>query len=204
VSRAQLVVGAPLALAVSRFRFAKLRRASPRPYALAEVLPHSPRILWSESYGPALTEIVLAYGHPHDVSKPLIQVQTCFSDEDCDSLSLEEAIARAEHRDACFARFEWVNAGDSFDSFPEMPVPDRNLDLSERMVSVDGEERTVTVVSYGNYAALRFYQGSVLVTVVARLGFPSVLAFHVVDDLELYFAGYRRFVLGFLGCYRQA
>lgn len=198
MSRAQLVAGAPIALAVSRFRFAKLRRVRPRPYALSELQPEMPRILWSEGYGQGLTEIVLAYGHPHDVSKQLIQVQTCFSDEDCCSPSLEEAIARAEHRDACFARLEWMEAGDSFDPFPELPVPYRNLDHNERILAVDGEERTGTVVSHGDYAALRFRRGPVVVTAVARLGFPPVLSFCVIDDLEPYFAGYRRFVLGFL------
>ena len=198
MSRAQLVAGAPVALAVSRFRFAKLRRVRPRPYALCEAEPHMPRILWSERFGEGLAEIVLAYGHPHDVSKPLIQVQTCFSEEDCYSPSLAEAIARAEHRDACFARLEWVQAGDSFDPFPELPVPDRVLGHNERVLAVDGEERGVTVVSHGTYAALRFRQGPVLVTAVARSGFPSALSFRVIDDLEPYFAGYRRFVLGFI------
>jgi hypothetical protein len=198
VSRAQLVAGAPIALAVSRFRFAKLRRVRPRPYALSEAEPHMSGILWSEGFGQGLTEIVLAYGHPHDVSKPLIQVQTCFSEEDCYSPSLAEAIARAEHRDACFARLEWVEAGDSFDPFPGLPVPDRVLDHDERVLAVDGEERAVTVVSHGTYAALRLRQGPVLVTAVARLGFPSALSFRVIDDLEPYFAGYRRFVLGFI------
>ncbi len=59
-----------------------------------------PQILWSEGYGQGLIEIALAYGHPHEVSKPLIQVMTCFSEEHCWSRPLEEAIARAEHRDA--------------------------------------------------------------------------------------------------------
>jgi hypothetical protein len=199
VSRVQLVVGAPIALAVSRFRFAKLRRVRPRPYALSEAGPHMPRILWSEGFGQGLTEVVLAYGHPHDVSKPLIQVQTCFSEEECYSPSLEEAIARAEHRDACFARLEWVEAGDSFDPFPELSVPEQDLDHNERILAVDGEERSVTVVSHRAYAALRFRQGPVLVTAVARLGFPPALSFRVIDDLEPYFAGYRRFVLGFIG-----
>jgi hypothetical protein len=40
--------------------------------------------------------------------------------------------------------------------------------------------------------------GSSPVTAAARLGFPSPLSFRVIDDLEPYFAGYRRFVLGFL------
>jgi hypothetical protein len=91
VSRAQLVVGAPVALAVSRFRFAKLRRVRPHPYAVADVLPHMPRILWSEGFGQGLIEIVLAYGYPHDVSKQFIQVRTGFAEEDCYSPSLEEA-----------------------------------------------------------------------------------------------------------------
>jgi hypothetical protein len=100
-------------------------------------------------------------------------VQTCFSEEDCYSPSLEEAIARAEHRDACFARLEWAEAGDSFDPFPELPVGDRDLDHNECILAVDGEERAVSVVSHGTYAALRFRQGPVLVTAVAWLGFPG-------------------------------
>ena len=198
MSRVQLAAGAPIALAVSRFRFARLRRVRPRPYALGDVPPGMPRILWSEGYGPGLTEIVLAYGHPHDVRKPLIQVQTCFSGEDCCPPSLEEAIARAEHRDACFARREWMEAGDFFDPFPERPVPGWDLDRTERILAVDGQERPGTVVSHGDYAAVRFGQGPVVVTAVARMGFPPVLSFRVIDDLEPYFAGYRRFALGFL------
>ena len=198
MSRAQAVVGVPVALAVARFRFAKLRRVRPRPYALTEVPPDMPPILSSESYGPELTDIVVEYGHPLKVSKPLIQVQTCFSEEACDSPSLEEAIARAEHRDACFARRDWVHAGDSFDPVPWVRLPDRDLDYSNRVITVDGEERTATVVSYGTYAALRFGQGSVVVTAVTRQGFPSALSFGVIDDLEPYFAGYRRFVLSWL------
>jgi hypothetical protein len=57
MSRAQAVVGVPIALAVARGRFAKLRRVRPCPYALAEVPPDMPPILSSESYGPELTDI---------------------------------------------------------------------------------------------------------------------------------------------------
>ena len=74
VSRAQAVAGVPIALAMARGRFAKLRRVRPRPYALADVPPDMPPVLSSESYGPELTDIVLAYGHPHKVSKPLNEV----------------------------------------------------------------------------------------------------------------------------------
>jgi hypothetical protein len=104
--------------------------------------------------------MVLAYGYPHTVSRPLIEVATCFTEQGCSFPSLEVAIARAEHRDACFASSDWVDAGGPFDSFTGASVPDRQLGRDERTVTVDGEERAVTVLSYGDYAALRFQQGS--------------------------------------------
>jgi hypothetical protein len=42
MSRTQAIAGVPVALAVARFRFAKLRRVRPRPYALADVPPDVP------------------------------------------------------------------------------------------------------------------------------------------------------------------
>jgi hypothetical protein len=198
VSRAQLIVGAPVALAVSRFRFAKLRRAQPHPYALTETASALPKILWSEGWGPGLTDMVLAYGYPHAVSRPLIEVATCFAERHCFLPSLEEAITRAEHRDAFYARSEWVDSGGPFDPMPAISVPARDFGRDERTVGIDGEERATTVVSYGDYAALQFRQGSAVVTAVARLGFPDVLSFQAIHDLEPYFAGYRRFVLGWL------
>ena len=56
----------------------------------------------------------------------------------------------------------------------------------------------VVVLSCGDYAALRFRVGTVAVTAVARLGFPGEPAFAATDELEPYFAGYRRLVRGFL------
>lgn len=199
MSQAQLVVGAPVALAVSRFRFAKLRRVRPHPYALVEMPPIMPRILWSEGWGRGLTDMVLAYGYPHAVAKPLIEVATCFAEHDCFVPSLEEAIARAEHRDVFFARREWVDAGGPFDPVPEVSVPPASkFGRDERPVSVDGQERVIAVVSYSDYAALRFRQGSAVVTAVARSGLPQMRSFRAIDDLEPYFAGYTRFVLGWL------
>ena len=198
VSRAQLAIGAPVALVVSRFRFAKLRRARPRPYALVRIPPDMPRILWSEGWGPGLTDMVLAYGYPHATSRPLIEVATCFAERHCFIPSLEEAIARAEHRDIFFARSEWVNAGGPFDPVPEVSVPVAGFGHVERTVDVDGEERVTTVVSYRDYAALRFRQGSSVVTAVARSGFPEALSFGMIDDLGPYFVGYTRFVLSWM------
>jgi hypothetical protein len=102
------------------------------------------------------------------------------------------------HRNACVERLEWADADDSVEPFPPLPVPDRYLDHDERILAVDGKERAATVVSHGSDAALRFSLSPVLVTAVARLGFPPALVFRVIDGLEPYFAGYRRFVLRFL------
>jgi hypothetical protein len=66
------------------------------------------------------------------------------------------------------------------------------------MVGVNGAGRPVVVVSRGDYAALRFRDGAVVVTAVARFGFPAELAFALIDDLEAYFAGYRRLMRSFL------
>ena len=198
MSRTQLVVGAPVALGVSRFRFAKLRRLQPRPVALAAVPAGMPRMLNSESYGPGLTEVVLAYGYPFPVHKPLIEVETCFSQEQPSSTALEQVIARAQYRDGCYADLRWEDAVEPFGESQDVPVPARSFDRRDQAVTVDGEERSVAVVSYGRYAALRFRQDPVTVTAVARLGFPAALAFQTTGDLEPYFAGYTRFVLSWL------
>jgi hypothetical protein len=116
VSRAQLVAGAPGALVVSRFRFAKLRRLHPRPVELATVPDGMPRFLSSEGYGPGLTDLVLAYGHPFAVHKPLIEVETYFGHEMSPFTSLGQIIARAEYRDACYTDLRWQDATDPFGS----------------------------------------------------------------------------------------
>jgi hypothetical protein len=196
MSRAQLVVGAPVALAVGRWRFGRLRRAGARPYALAGTLPE---ILWQDGWRDgSLTDVVLAYGYPHAVSRPFTEVETCFAGSSSAAPSLEVAIARAEHRDESFAQWEWVDAGGPFDDETPATVPAGGHRRDQRMLSVDGTERPAVVVSRGDYAALRFRHGAVIVTAVARFGFPGELAFGLTDDLEAYFAGYRSLVRGFL------
>jgi hypothetical protein len=72
-------VGAPVALAVGRWRFGRLRRAGARQYALAGTLPG---ILWQDGWsGRGLTNVVLAYGYPHTICRPFTEVETCFADE---------------------------------------------------------------------------------------------------------------------------
>lgn len=199
MSRAQLVAGVPVALAVSRWRFGKLRRAGARAYALAGTPPGMPGILWQDGWNyHDLENIVLAYGYPLAVSRPFTEVETCFAGSSSAAPSLEVAIARAEHRDEFFARRELVGAGGPFDDETPAAVPAGGHRREEREVSVDGAGRRVVVLSCGDYAALRFRVGTVAVTAVARLGFPGEPAFAATDELEPYFAGYRRLVRGFL------
>lgn len=199
MSRAQMVVGAPVALAVGRWRFARLRRAGARPYALAGTRPGVQRVLWQDGWRDgSLAGVVLAYGDPHEVSRPFTEVETCFGGSSSVAPSLEVAIARAEHRDEFFARWEWEGAGGPFEDGTAAAVPAGGHHRDERVVSVDGAARRVVVVSRGGYAALRFRAGGVGVTAVSRSGFPGELAFAVADDLEPYFAGYRRLMRGFL------
>jgi hypothetical protein len=68
----------------------------------------------------------------------------------------------------------------------------------DRAVVIDGEQRLIPVVSFRHYEALRFDQGTKVVTAVARFGFPDAPSFHTVDDLGPYAAGHRRFMLGLL------
>jgi len=198
VSRAQLAVGAPVALVVSRWRFARLRRARARPFGLVATPQVVPMMLSSDGWGPGLTDMVLSYGRPLVAEGSFIEVATCFSERHLYPRSLEEAIARAEYRDVAWARKDW-EAGDAvFEPVPQVPVRPAGFDREERAVVVDGEERRATVVSRGSYEALRFRQGSAVVTAVARSGFPGVPSFQAVGDLEPYFAGYTRFVLSWL------
>lgn len=198
MSRIQLAVGAPMALAVSRWRFSKLHRVDPHPFGLAIVPPLMPMMLSSEGWGPGLTDMSLSYGRPLAVSGQLVEVATCFSEPDCEMSSLQEAIARAQQRDAAWAREDWENAPEMSEPEPfGIPVLSAGFHRQERPVIIAGQQRVIPVVSRDGYEGLRFRHGSMLVTAVARLGFEG-MSFEVVDDLEPYLAGYTRFVLGWL------
>jgi hypothetical protein len=112
--------------------------------------------------------------------------------------SLEEALARAEHRDAAWARGEWEHVGGPFSPVPRVTVPVNGFTQQDRAVEVDGEQRVIPLLSLGHYQALRFEQDTKAVTAVARFGFPEALSFYTVDDLGPYVAGFRRFMLGLL------
>jgi hypothetical protein len=190
----------PLGLAVSEVASFWLCRAHPHPLGLTVVGPTMPGMLGSHGWGPGLTDMSLVYGYPHprDISRPLIEVMTCFSAAHCYLPPLDETLARAEHRDAAWARGEWEDPVDPFSPALTVPVPVSGFTHQDRAVVIDGEQRVVPVVSFRHYEALRFDQGTKVVTAVARFGFPDAASFHTVDDLGPYVAGHRRFMLGLL------
>jgi hypothetical protein len=163
-----------------------------------------PRMLGSHEWSEALNAMSLVYGYPHprDVSQPLIEVMTCFSAARCYRPLLEEALVRADHRDAAYARDEWADVPGPFEPpiglDSSVPVPANGFAHQDRAVIIDGEQRVVPVVSYRRYEALRFHQDTKIVTAVARSGFPEAPSFHTVDDLGPYAAGFRRFMLSVL------
>jgi hypothetical protein len=83
---------------------------------------------------------------------------------------------------------------------PDLPVEvlAGGFERDERIVVVAGLERRVPVISHGRCEALRFIHDSMVVTVVARLGFHESPRFDVVDDLSPYMAEHRRFILSWL------
>jgi hypothetical protein len=202
MSRAKFALGVPLALAASVVEFSMLRRAKPHPVGLASVPPELSPLLESHGWYHGLTDVVLAYGYPFDVTKPLVEVATCFSEAYCELPPVELALARAEHRDAAWARGDFEDPVIVFSapgSLPEdVPVLEPDFARQERVVAVGGERQVMTVVSLRRYQGLHFRHGSVLVSAVARLGFSDELSFQHVHDLEPFFAGRRRFVLSWL------
>jgi hypothetical protein len=198
LSRAKIALGVPLGLAVSEVTSFWLRRAHPHPLGLTVAGPTMPRMLGTHGWGGGLNYMSVVYGYPHqrDVSRPLIEVMTCFSADRCYLPSLKEALTRAEHRDAAWARGEWEDPTDPFSPAPRMPVPASGFAHQDRAVVIDGEQRVIPAVSFRHYEALRFRQGTKVVTAVARFGFPDAPLFHAVDDLGPYVAGFRRFMLG--------
>ena len=197
-----LALAAPFVLAASRWRFSRLRRAGPHPFGLTGTPLPAPMMLSEEGWhgltASSLSFIVLSYGHPLKVSEPLIEVATCWSEADCYPPSLEEAIGRAEHRDDAIARGYWAHGIGVFEPAPELPLPAGPFGHGEHAVMVGGEQRTLPVVSYRHYQALRFRQGPAVITAVARFGLPAVPCFETVDDLEPYFDGLTQFGLSLL------
>jgi len=197
LSRARFAVGVLAGLPVLEVASFWLRRAHPHPLGLTVAGPAMPKMLGTHGWSGGLNYMSLIYGYPHprDVSRPLIEVMTCFSAARCYLPPLEEVLARAGYRDAAYARGEWEAPAGSFDPIPGVPVPASGFAHRDRAVVIDGDQRMIPVVSFGPYEALRFHQDTKVVTAVARFALPDAPSFHTVDDLGPYVAGFRRFML---------
>lgn len=200
MSRAKFALGVPVAMAADTVLFFLLRRARLRPFGLAVIPPSTPAMLRSAGGGGGrgFTEVVLSYGKQFNVTGPLTEVETCFSETDCYLPALEETITRAELRDAAWAREDWESDSAVFTPEPEVQVSADGFDHRELSVIVAGQQRRLQVVSRGSYEALRFVHDSTVVTAVARLGFPGEPRFDLVEDLEPYLKEHRRFILSWL------
>jgi hypothetical protein len=199
VSRAKLALGVPLAMAADVALFALLRRSRLCPFGLSNAGATPAMLSSAGSIGfSSCTEVVLCYGRPLDAAGPLTEVETRFSGGEGDLPALQETITRAELRDQAWAREDWEGDPGVFVPVPEVRVPADGFERRERVVVVAGRERRVPVISRGSYEALRFDHDSMVVTAVARAGFPKRPRFDVVEDLDPYLAEHRRFILSWL------
>ena len=204
MSRAMLMVGAPLALAADVPLARILRRAGPRPFGLtvSAVMPAMVSSAEVEGSGD-VASVELCYGRMLNVTGPLIEVQTCFYDDDGDSSAVQEAIIRAELRDQAWVRKDWAADTGVFSSRPAVQVPPDGFKQSERQIVAAGRDYLVPVISRGVYEALRFTADATVITAVARMGFPERLQFDAVEDLEPYLGGRKRFFLSWLRFWEQ-
>jgi hypothetical protein len=194
-----LIVGAPLALAADVPLARMLRRARPRPFGLTvpAVMPAMVNSAEADGSGD-VASVELCYGRMLNVTGPLIEVQTCFYDDDGDPSAVQEAIIRAELRDQAWARQDWAADTGVFSPVPAVQVPADGFKQSERQIVAAGHDYLVPVISRGVYEALRFTADATVITAVARMGFPERLQFDVIEDLEPYLVGRKRFFLSWL------
>jgi hypothetical protein len=199
VSRVMFAVGVPAAMAADTVLFALLRRARPQPFGLSSPAAY-PAMLRSAGQRELrrFSSVALSYGRPLTAAGQLIEVETCFAEGDCFLPALEETIIRAEMRDEAWARHDWTAEPDVFGPIPDVHVPAGGFERHDRVVMVAGQERQLGVTRHHRCEALRFTYESMVVTAVARLGFPDRPQFELVTDLEPYLAEHRRFILSWL------
>jgi hypothetical protein len=212
VSRVMFALGVPVAMAADLVLFAMLRRARPRPFGISNpaVTPALLSSATGQSQTRNFTSVVLCYGRPLRIAGQLMEVETYFAESLAVDMGttvkdlvrfapgLEDTITRAELRDQAWAEHDWMDETSVFSPDSPVEVPADGFERAERIVVVAGQERRVPVLSHGNCEALRFVHDSMVITAVARLGFPESPRFDVVDDLEPYLAAHRRFILSWL------
>lgn len=204
MSRLMLTLGVPAAMAAETVLFALLRRAHPQPFGLSSPAV-CPAMLSSASQSQisSFSTVVLSYGRPLTAAGQLIEIETCFAEPDRPSPALEETITRAELRDQAWARRDWMAEPSVFGPVPDVHIPAAGFERDERVVVVAGQDRRVPVTVHHRCEALRFTHEFMVVTAVARLGFPDRPQFELVNDLEPYLAEHRRFILSWLRFWEQ-
>jgi hypothetical protein len=141
-----------------------------------------------------LDSLSLVYGDFFDVTASLIEVTTIFRGygwpggvTPSDLPASACALGHAELRDREIARGAWSVLPVSQESAPEGPFTHHIM-----AIMACGTRRAIPVVSYRNYQALSFSEGTTGVTVVSRNPLPDLPQFNWVTDLEPYFAGWTR------------
>lgn len=194
----RLAVGVPVGLAVARWRFSRLRRAGPTLIGLTAAQRVEPMMLSAEGWsGAALTDVTLSYGRVLDPGATLIELTTYLDGER--SFSLGAEIARRERQDAAIANRDWERISGTARYGDESEAARMEIAVSDLQVFVNSEPQRAQCADYRHYRALGFSVGAATVRAVFRHP-PSdgPLRFETLSDLEPYFLGHTRFLLGLL------
>jgi hypothetical protein len=193
----RLAIGVPVALAVSRFRFARLRRAGPVVTGLDPAERLTPMMLSADGWqGARLTDVTLSYGRVLDVGAPLVELSTYLDGAD-GLVSLGAEIAGIRRRDQAIRDRDWERVADA-DRVGDEDAAGLEIISSERAIVVNGEPGTAPAASHHHYEALEFTAGSTAVRAVSRFPRPGPPRFEELNDLEPYFLGFTQFMLGLL------
>lgn len=193
-----MAVGVPVALAVARMRFSRLRRASPTVVGLAQAQRYGPIMLSADGWrGARLTDVTLSYGRVLDPGAPLIELTTYF--DGMRPLSFGAEIACRERQDAAIENRDWERISGSARYDDESAAARIDIADSVLEIFVNGAPRRAQVASYRHYQALGFSVGTATVRAVCRHPqFDGPPRFEELTDLEPYFLGHTRFLLGML------
>lgn len=194
----RLAVGVPAGLAVARWRFSRLRRASPTVIGLASDQRFEPMMLSADGWsGATLSDVTLSYGRVLDPGAALIELTTYLDGERPFSLGAE--IARRERQDTAIAGRDWERISGIARYGDESAAAGMEIAVSDLQVFVNGESQRAQAADYRHYRALGFSVGTAAVLAVGRhLPRNGPLRFETLNNLEPYFLGHTRFLLGLL------
>jgi len=170
----------------------RVRRQELRPYGFALGTPQPPpaELSWAEHVDPRdvvravltrsslpIGSITLEYGTSLDLADH-VEVKTDFSGRAALSYPLDEELGIAGESDIKKGRGNAVANEMMADEF------DGPFEHDTSPIVIDDHLRHAESLIYGHYRALRFEQGSLVVTVVSRRPLPERPAFARVTDIE--------------------